>query len=101
MNSNKTKLQLKKLKKLAEKHNRRMEKLYKRNIENTQDGGIFRALVNRVYEGTHTPRGRRLAREQRGRGKNNKWIAHVKAYAKKHNISYREALVKSKKTYKK
>jgi hypothetical protein len=31
----------------------------------------------------------------------NKWIAHVKAYAKKHNISYKDALKKAKSSYKK
>lgn len=31
----------------------------------------------------------------------NSWIAHVKDYAKKHNISYREALKQAKATYKK
>ena len=27
------------------------------------------------------------------------WIMHVKAYAKKHNISYKEAMKKAKETY--
>ena len=31
----------------------------------------------------------------------NKWIAHVKKYAKKNKIPYREALKKAKATYKK
>jgi len=30
----------------------------------------------------------------------NKWIQHVKKYAKKHKITYKEALTKAKKTYK-
>ena len=29
------------------------------------------------------------------------WIMHVKNYSKKHNVSYKDALKKSKKTYKK
>lgn len=29
------------------------------------------------------------------------WIAHVKAYAKKHNVSYKVAMSKAKATYKK
>ena len=29
------------------------------------------------------------------------WITHVKAYAKQHNISYKEALKKASSTYKK
>ena len=31
----------------------------------------------------------------------NKWIAHVKKYAKQHKITYREALKKARATYKK
>lgn len=31
----------------------------------------------------------------------NRWVTHVKAYAKKHNVSYREALSKAKASYKK
>ena len=31
----------------------------------------------------------------------NSWIEHVKAYAKKHKISYREAMSKAKASYKK
>lgn len=31
----------------------------------------------------------------------NRWIAHVKEYAKKHNISYTQALKEAKATYKK
>lgn len=31
----------------------------------------------------------------------NSWIIHVKAYAKKHNISYKDALKKAKSSYKK
>ena len=34
-----------------------------------------------------------------GRGINNPWIAHVKAHAKKHNISYGTALKSAKSTY--
>jgi len=29
------------------------------------------------------------------------WIAHVKAYAKEHNISYKDALKKASSTYQK
>ena len=29
------------------------------------------------------------------------WIEHVKAYSKKHNISYKDALKQAKSTYKK
>ena len=32
--------------------------------------------------------------------KSNPWIAHVKAYAKKHNISYGEAIKKARPSYK-
>lgn len=31
----------------------------------------------------------------------NRWVTHVKAYAKKHSVSYREALSKAKASYKK
>lgn len=31
----------------------------------------------------------------------NSWIIHVKAYAKKNNISYKDALKKAKSSYKK
>lgn len=31
----------------------------------------------------------------------NPWIEHVKAYAKKHNIPYGQAIAKAKATYKK
>lgn len=30
----------------------------------------------------------------------NPWIAHVKAYQKKHGVSYKEAMSKAKSTYK-
>ena len=33
--------------------------------------------------------------------KNNTWISHVKAYAKKNNVSYRQAMQESSKSYKK
>jgi len=36
-----------------------------------------------------------------GGKKPSSWIAHVKSYAKEHNISYKEALTKSKSSYKK
>ena len=32
--------------------------------------------------------------------KTNPWIAHVKAYAKKHNISYGDAISKARPSYK-
>jgi hypothetical protein len=34
-------------------------------------------------------------------GAKSKWINHVKAYAKKHNVSYKEAMQKAKASYKK
>lgn len=36
----------------------------------------------------------------RGSGKNNTWVNHVKNYAKTHNLTYKEALSKSKSSYK-
>ena len=33
-------------------------------------------------------------------GKTNPWIAHVKAYAKKHNLSYGDAISKARPSYK-
>jgi hypothetical protein len=33
--------------------------------------------------------------------KTNPWIAHVKAYAKKHNLSYSESIAKAKSSYQK
>ena len=33
--------------------------------------------------------------------KTSPWIAHVKAYMKEHNCSFKEALKKAKETYKK
>ena len=34
-------------------------------------------------------------------GKTNPWIAHVKAYAKKHNLSYGDAISKARSSYRK
>ena len=31
----------------------------------------------------------------------NRWISHVKAYQKKHNCSYKQAMARAKKSYKK
>jgi len=48
---------------------------------------------------------RKLAKKAKGKGvgpkKTSPWIAHVKAYAKEHNIKYGEALKKASATYKK
>lgn len=47
-------------------------------------------------------RGLKTAGRHGGRGKNNPWLAHVKAYRSKHpNKSYKECLKEAKKTYKK
>lgn len=43
---------------------------------------------------------RKLKKAVKGK-KTGGWIAHVKAYAKKHGVSYKVAMTKAKATYKK
>jgi hypothetical protein len=43
-----------------------------------------------------------LAEKRLGKGLNtNPWVQHVKAYAKEHGCTYKEAMKKAKETYKK
>jgi hypothetical protein len=54
-----------------------------------------------IYERTSSDSDSPIEAELVGEGKSNKWIRHVKAYQAKHGCSYKEAMKKSKKTYKK
>ena len=48
---------------------------------------------------TNAPKGGSM--KQKAKAKTNPWIIHVKAYAKKHKISYGDAISKAKASYKK
>ncbi len=78
-------------------------------------GGFFDDIVSSVGNVVKTaadvaPQALQLAKLVRGKGKKqvvakggakkSSWIAHVKSYAKKHNISYKDALKKAGASYK-
>ena len=61
---------------------------------------VYRSNVMLGGDGkTNTPKGGSM--KQKNKAKQNPWIKHVKAYAKKHNISYGDAISKARSSYKK
>lgn len=59
---------------------------------------LFKAMDKAIQEEKENPKNRPLRNKAKGKSP---WSAHVHAYAKEHNLSYREAIPGARKTYKK
>ena len=83
--------------------------------EEKKAGGFFDDVISSVGHAVKTaaevaPQALELAKLVRGKGKKqavakggakkSSWVDHVKSYAKKHNISYKDALKKAGASYK-
>ncbi len=111
-----TRKELEKLKNIQEAQNKIVEsvilpnerKKYKKKVKLVKDNldlppeltNLAVSYIEPPPESVKAFKQKKLNEEmQRGKGKSNPWIVHVKSYQKKYGVSYKEAMKMAKKSY--